>query len=448
MRVHEKHLFHALACLRVTPWSLVTFVGNEKESEFVAIYKRKDRWHVQVDLPDRGDGKRHRRAGTFRTEREAKQQEAQWITERAAGTGVDPSRMTVGAMLATWLETIEPNVKPKTFVGYKHTVEHHLIPALGHRKLQGLTAVHVHDAFAAKRKANTGQRTLQLMHMRLCQALDLAVSWQLVARNVARLVETPSAPPKPHRIWSPEEQQRFLALAAKEHHHPIWHVLISTGLRRGELLGLRWSDLDLDQRHLRVEQQVVMVGTRVEITSVKTEKSRRRLELPPSLVALLNEHRERQRERIERMGDAWEDHDLVFCTGLGRPLAPRNVARAFQALCQRAEVPEITLHEGRHTHTSTLIAAGVPIGVVSQRLGHSKVSTTMDIYAHILPSMQEAATAEIERLFFSEDPRRGANQAQEPGDPSPGDQSTRLLTGALGEVMSSIRHDQMGSNDR
>jgi integrase len=366
----------------------------------MTVYKRGNRWHAQVDLPDRGDGKRHRRAGTFPIEREAKQQEAQWVTERAAGTSVDPSRMTVGALLATWLETIEPNVKRKTFVAYEHTVHHHLIPALGHRKLQTLTSVNVHDAYTAKRKVNTGARTLQLMHLRLCQALDLAVNWQLVAKNVARLVETPSAPPKPHTVWTPEEQHRFLTAAADEHHHPIWHVLVTTGLRRGELLGLRWADLDLAGQCLRVEQQVVMVGTRLEITSVKTEKSRRRLGLPPSLVSMLLAHRERQLDRIERAGEVWEDHDLVFATGLGRPLAPRNVARAFKALCQRAGVPEITLHQGRHTHTTTLIAAGVPIGVVSQRLGHSKVSTTMDIYAHILPSMQEAATAAIETLFF------------------------------------------------
>jgi integrase len=225
---------------------------------------------------------------------------------------------------------------------------------------------------------------------------------------VARLISTPQAPPKPHQIWTPEEQHRFLTAAANEHHHPIWHVLVTTGLRRGELLGLRWVDLDLGSQCLRVEPQVVMVGTRVEITSVKTEKSRRRLELPPSLVSMLLAHRERQLNRIERAGQLWEDHDLVFCTGLGRPLAPRNVARAFKALCQRAGVPEITLHEGRHTHTTTLIAAGVPIGVVSQRLGHSKVSTTMDLYAHIMPSMQEAATAQIERLYFANGPVESA----------------------------------------
>ncbi len=115
---------------------------------------------------------------------------------------------------------------------------------------------------------------------------------------------------------------------------------------------------------------------------------------------MLLEHRARQRERMERAGALWEDYDLVFTTGLGRPLAPRNVARAFKALCQRADVPAITLHKGRHTHSTTLIAAGVPIGVVSQQLGHSKVSTTMDVYAHILPSMQEAPTAAIETLFF------------------------------------------------
>ena len=103
----------------------------------MAVYKRGNRWHAQVDLPDRGDGKRHRRAATFRREREAKLQEAQWVAERTAGTAVDPNRMTVGALLTTWLETIEPNVKAKTYSGYKHTVEHHLIPALGHRKLQG-----------------------------------------------------------------------------------------------------------------------------------------------------------------------------------------------------------------------------------------------------------------------------------------------------------------------
>jgi integrase len=303
-------------------------------------------------------------------------------------------------------------------VGYKHTVEHHLIPALGHRKLQALTAPHVHQAYAAKRKANTGARTLQLMHLRLCQALDLAVSWQLVAKNVARLVDTPKAPPKPHRVWTTVEQGRFLAAATEEHHHPLWHVLITTGLRRGKLLGLRWADLDLTRHHLRVEQQVVMVGTRVEITSVKTEKSRRILELPPSLVPMLLDHRARQRERMERAAVLWEDHDLVFCTGLGRPLAPRNVARAFKVLCQRSGVPEITLHEGRHTPTTTLIAAGVPIGVVSQRLGHSRVSTTMDIYAQVMPSMQEAATAEIERLFFSDVLCSAVKQDEAPGDHS------------------------------
>jgi hypothetical protein len=138
------------------------------EYQDMTVYKRGNRWHAQVDLPDRGDGKRHRRAATFRTEREAKQQEAQWVTERTAGTAVDPNRMTVGALLTTWLETIEPNVKRKTYLGYKHIVEHHLIPALGHRKLQVLTAPHVHQAYAAKRKVNTGARTLQLMHLRLC----------------------------------------------------------------------------------------------------------------------------------------------------------------------------------------------------------------------------------------------------------------------------------------
>jgi integrase len=123
-------------------------------------------------------------------------------------------------------------------------------------------------------------------------------------------------------------------------------------------------------------------------------------------------------ERVERAGDLWEDYDLVFCTGLGRPLAPQNVARAFKALCQRAGVPEITLHEGRHTHTTTLIAGGVPIGVVSQRLGHSRVSTTMDIYAHVLPTMQEAATAEIERLFFGDGPCPTVKQDEVPRDHS------------------------------
>jgi integrase len=385
----------------------------------MSVYKRGNRWQVQVDLPDRGDGKRHRRSATFRTEREAKQREAQWIAERAAGTSVDPNRMSVATLMTTWLETIEPNVKPKTFLGYKHTVEHHLIPALGHRKLQALTAVQIHEAYAAKRRANIGARTLQLMHLRLCQALDLAVSWQLIPRNAARLIETPQAKPKRHRVWTPEEQQRFLTAAKVEHHHPIWHVLITMGLRRGELLGLRWSDVDLTRHRLRVEQQVVMVGTRLEITSVKTEKSRRLLELPPSLVDLLQEHRKRQQARIELAGELWDDHDLVFCTSRGRPLAPRNVARAFKALCARAGVPKITLHEGRHTHTTTLIAAGVPIGVVSQRLGHSRVSTTMDVYAHVLPSMQAAATTEIERLFF--DSEASAEMAARSQESSPVD---------------------------
>jgi integrase len=249
--------------------------------------------------------------------------------------------------------------------------------------VQKLTPDQLKTFYSAKLAAGCGKRTVELCHRRLSQALKMAVELGFVARNVAQLVRPPRARAREMQTWDMVEVQRFLTVAAWSPYGPIWAVVLATGMRRGEVLGLRWQDVDFERRVLHVRQSVTPVGGAAQIGPTKNSRSRTIQSIPPYVLAALREHKATQNERGLALGVAWHDNDLVFLTSIGTPIVPNNLVRDYNHLVAQAGVRRIRIHDQRHTHASLLLQMGTEIKVVSERLGHAKTSTTMVIYHHV-----------------------------------------------------------------
>ncbi len=226
--------------------------------------------------------------------------------------------------------------------------------------------------------------------------LEQAVGWGLATRNVADIVERPRVERAEAQALTSQQVKDLLAAAGACRLGALLNVAVNTGMRQSELLGLRWRDVDLEGGLLRVRHQYGRDGTFCE---PKSARSRRTIDLPASTVATLREHRTRQIEERLIVGPNWEDRDLVFCTHRGRPLGHRNVLRDFNQLLRVAGLPAVPFHALRHTHATLLLAAGVPVGDVSARLGHSSATITLDVYGHVLPDAGRGIAARLEAML-------------------------------------------------
>jgi len=261
-----------------------------------------------------------------------------------------------------------------------------------------LTAVRLARFYPDKLENGTGANSVEKCYLRMSQVLDRAVKLKIVLANANRDVAKPAAPIAEKKSWTVAEARRFLEVARTHVYHPFWPLALHTGLRRGELLGLRWKDIDFATGTLRVVQTIPAINGRPSPQLRTKGGAGRTLDLDPEAVSLLAEHRERQHERRATIA-AWEDHDLVFCGPVGKPIWPDDVRMAFTRLAKRAGVPHVTTHGQRHTMATLWLAAGVNIKVVQERLGHSRASITMNIYAHAMPGMQRQAVEQMRGLL-------------------------------------------------
>jgi integrase len=230
------------------------------------------------------------------------------------------------------------------------------------------------------------------------------VKQQILARNVTDAIDASKFSYKEKQVWTADKSRRLLIAAADHEWGPLFLVLLTTGMRRGECLGLRWRDLDWQAGKERIAQQVTAVKGQIVIGEPKTPKARRSVTLAPSCLAALKEHRTGQLEARLRATD-WEDHELIFCTSRGKPIHPRNIGRTLDRLCSAAGVPRLSPHQTRHTHTTLLFQDGQNIKMISQRLGHSSVAVTLEIYAHLARDAQDAAAAAMDRLLATDTDR-------------------------------------------
>jgi integrase len=367
----------------------------------MSISRKNKRWYVQVDVPAGPDGKRRRRSvGGFKTKREAKAAEAEALRRIRDGVFVEPSRLTVGAYLTeVWLPSMASQVRATTLGGYRHNVRAYLVPRLGDIPLQRLTAARV-GAFCGELVTSGGQggrplspKTVRYVHTTLRRALRDAVADGLMVRNVAAQARPPRARRVEMRTWTAVEVGTFLASVREDRLYAAWLLLATLGLRRGELLGLRWLDVDLTTGRIAIRHTLVMVDGKPATAEPKTGKGRRSLTLAPDVLDALRAHRAQQVAERLSWGADYTDSGLVVTTEQGRPMHPETFSGLFTRLAARAGLPAIRLHDLRHSTASILLARGVHPKVVSELLGHATIALTLDTYSHVIPSLQSEAAA-------------------------------------------------------
>ena len=365
-------------------------------------------WRFRVDLVDPATGKRRQPQRTYQTKREAESGLAQWLVDIKRGTAVDRSKMSVAAYLDYWLETIaQHRVRATTLASYRQIIRHRLVPSLGAVALQKLAPAQVQTCYgwllesgrSDGRGATLSPRSVRYAHAVLRMALQDAVKLGLVSRNVCEAATPPKAARPQVKYWDIDEVQRFLHIAANDRFGTLWLLALHTGMRRGEVLGLRWQDVDLDQSMLRVRQSLVQSGGVLAFQEPKTASGRRTIALDAASVAALRQLRAEQMEQRLKRGPEWQDHDLVFATETGAPLHPSNVNRHLVALMAKAGVTRIPFHGLRHTHATLLMMNGVDPKVASERLGHAGIAITLQTYSHVVPGLQREAADIVGRAI-------------------------------------------------
>lgn len=365
---------------------------------------------VRVEYPpDPITGKRKQRSKAFRTKKEADAELTKWLGEIDRGVAVDPSKMTFGEYLRHWLATYAThNTRETTYRGYEVCVRCHIVPVLGGIALQKLTPAHLHGFYmqavngarADRRPGTLSAHSVRLAHSVIREALQHAFEMNMVPRNVADATKPPRAVRPQVKVWDAEDARAFLDAADDDAFAPLWLMALVTGMRRGELIGLRWQDVDLQRAVLHVRHTLMVVKGERGLREPKTKSGRRTIALSPACVAALKEHRIRQNARRLRMGADWHDRDAVFAAANGEWIDPGNLSRHFSRIVKRAELPMIRFHDLRHTSATLLLKEGVNVKVVSERLGHANISITLDTYSHVLPSMQQDAADRMDTALF------------------------------------------------
>ncbi len=360
------------------------------------ITKRsKDSYTIVLELGrDPATGKRKQQWISVKgTKKEAEKRLSELLSQLDNGVFIKPGKTTLADYLNRWLKDYaKPNLSPRSFERYESIVRVNLIPSLGKTILNQLKPEHIQKYYSAKLESGLSPRTVRYHHVVLHIALKTAVKWGLLNRNAADAVD----PPKPHsnemKTWDEEEVSLFLETAKDSQYYALFHTVLFTGIRRSEVLALRWCDIDMENCQLSISRSMHQLKDRSFVfTKPKSSKSQRTIALSPSSIAVLSEHYEKQ--KLERMmqGIDVNDDDSVFCHPDRKPLRPNTISRAWANLAKHAGVKVIRFHDARHTHASLMLKQGIHPKVVQERLGHSSIAITLDTYSHVAPGLQESA---------------------------------------------------------
>ena len=344
-----------------------------------------------------------RRYVSAKTKTEARRALRQAMADADRGLVFDADNLTTGEYLDRWLsDSVSDTVKATTFERYEQITRLHLKPALGRVKLKGITPAHVRGLYREKLEAGSSARTVRYVHTTLHKALKQAVMDGLIPRNATEAVKPPQPSREEMHPLTPEQAKLFLQAAheAGDRLEALYVLAIHTGLRQGELLGLKWDDVDLEDGSLQVRRTLSITKSGPVFTSPKTSGSRRSVKLTDKAIEALKSHLERQLGEIDRVGSLWTENGLIFASETGEPLDRRKVtARQFKKLLVRAELPEVRFHDLRHTCATLLLGKNVNPKIVSEMLGHSSIAITLDTYSHVLPNMRDHAAKAMEEAL-------------------------------------------------
>ncbi len=356
----------------------------------LAVDDKHGTWGFTVDLPSIDGRRRTMRRGGFTTKREATQEMAKVANKVHASVKVD-DRETVGQYLTGWLRAKTHALKPKTHASYSEYVNKRIVPVLGPIRLESLRHEHVVAFVDTLAADGRGAPTIKSILAVLRSALGDAVRTRRLTHNPAEHVRTPDVV-APERVpWTADQAAHFLEHVADDRLAELFELIIGTGLRRGEALALRWSDVDLERRVLRVRRSVTDVGGRLVIGKPKTAGSAAGVGLSPRVVAALQRQRERQVFEALEWAEGYEDSGLVFTRENGTMLRPEYVLRRFHELSADAGLPLVRVHDLRHLAATLMLTAGVPLALVSKTLRHSQVGITSNLYGHLTHEAAQAA---------------------------------------------------------
>jgi integrase len=364
------------------------------------VYRRQDGRYEGALYVTTASGRRKRRRVYGRSWDEAHEALTKVKRQEQQGVPFPDRTWTIGAYLDYWLSEVAAHrVRPSTLRTYSMYAKDHLIPGLGKRRLHRLTAQHLRAFLNERRESGLSPRTVHHLHAVLRNALEHAVREDLLTRNVARQVRFSPGHREEIEPYSVDEARRLLVAIRDDRLYALYAVALSLGLRRGEALGLRWSDIDLAGGVIHVRRSLQRVDGRLVLVPTKTRRSRRTVPLGPVLTKTLKEHRVRQAADRMAAGSRWQDSDLVFATLSGAPLEPNDISKRFPKLCEAAGLRRIRLHDLRHTCASLLLAQGHSPRVVMEILGHSSLDVTMNIYGHVRLEAQREAIAATDLLI-------------------------------------------------
>ena len=357
-------------------------------------------WEARV-LVASPDGRRVRRSLFGKTRAEVRTKLTAALQANEEGVPVPGTGLTVGICFDQWLESIHGSVRPKTYSSYASNVKLHLAPGLGHRRLGSLTPQQVNAFLAAKTAAGLSPRTVGYLRALLRQALGQAERWGHVSRNVAMLAQPPRIPRREIHPLTQDQARTFLDAIRGDRLEAIYLVAIGMGLRQGEILGLAWSDVDLEARHLTVRFALQRIDGTLRLVEPKSATSHRIVALPDFVADGLRAQRVRQLEERLLAGSRWheDERDLVFRTTIGAPLDGIAVTRRCQASVASAGLPRQRFHDLRHACASLMLARGVAPRVVMETLGHSQISLTLNTYSHVIPALGRAAADGMDDLL-------------------------------------------------
>ncbi|WP_103110668.1 site-specific integrase [Brevibacillus reuszeri] len=376
------------------------------------VRKRGDKWCFVVELPrDEVTGKRRQKwFSGFNTKKEAQQLMIEKLREIQTGLLVDTTDMTITEYMNYWLENYaKTSTRHTTYSVYEQRANRYVIPSIGRLKLKDLKAMHLQKMYADLLKNGATYRTggispitIRHIHGMIHRALENAVRWQIVPRNVAQMVELPRVEKKETVVLTKEQVQKLVE-AAKGHELYIPILLaVTTGMRYAEIFGLPWKDIDLEKRTIHVRQQIVRTKGEYRLTEPKTKSSERIISLSESLVSPLRRHKADQAQQKLLIGASYNHDNLVCCRpGDGLPYSATPVRRKYNLLLEKAGLPPVRIHDLRHTVATLLLEQGVHPKVVSELLGHANIGITLDRYSHISMTMQKEAVDSLEAAIFT-----------------------------------------------
>lgn len=363
----------------------------------------KNRWWYEVELGKDYTGKRIRKKERgFKTKKEAERAMTEVQNEfNRKGSYAEPSKMLFADYIQQWFEKKKNSISEQTVTLYESIIRVHIIPALGELPISKITGLHI-ESFLFKLLADGfAPETVRRIHSVINTSLNAAERLELVTRNVAAKVEKPKVIRKDLLVWEPDYVADFLEkIKGRSRFSIAIFLAVMTGMRQGEILGLRWSDVDLENGTIQIQQTLRHDGKKL-MSGAKTAGSIRSIAISQSTIEELKEHRKMILSERVRLGEDYQNNDLVVCSEKGTPAFSTGIMKVWNKLLEETNAPRITFHDLRHTHASLLLKQGVHIKVVSERLGHSSVTITLDRYSHLLPNMQQEAAEGLDNLLFN-----------------------------------------------